>query len=798
MQNALIRRRSAIAVCILAAILVFAAVLFLSFRSSAGEPEEEIADFAVQSLASDSVESESTSLRFLFTVGSLNYTRVGFVFSKTNANPTIDGAHCTVKETTVVYSTITADGESVPARDGRYWVAIQMKNVGNAFFDTPVYVNAFVEDANGSVRYATAKSTTVCQAFGNEKIANDIVPILRFVVFSDIHYGESANAQDQKLHDLIEGAYDYSDNHAKYQALDGVFVVGDIADRGKQTELDRFFSDFYGYTRPETQAQALLGNHEFYYQSANTVSRYLTASGYESADRHVTIAGYHFILMSPSHYDGFNDAKIAWLSEQLAIAAADDPTGKKPIFVFQHHPPYDTVYGSEDEWGVTNLEPVFENYPQVVDFAGHSHFPINDPRSIWQSTYTGLNTGSCREWGMDIAGVTSKTVFAIGEEGGWSYSELSGTLHDPGKYYVVEVNAASRILVRAFDVGTGVEVMEPIFLASVGDPSRFAYTDARANHEETPRFAPNAEVETVSVGEYAASFRFPRTASGAYVQNYRCEIRQGETLVDTVYRLDCGFLFPAPETLTLSFTGLTPDTEYTVTITPVTAWANDGEPLIFNFTTNEIPPDDSLIFSAQFGAGGTATDGVSGTTLTKRGNPTTVLKDGKYYAQFDGEDDAFEFYGIDDYYSSLQSAFTFETYLCMDAKPSSEYVAPFANEQIGGFGFEYDEDGNINAWIRVNKEWISASAPLATGEWVHLVATFNGSTLILYMNGAEAARIAVSGTPMEPDTDHLSIGADSKWTGSEYFAACKVAVANVYLVAKTAGEVAALYEALTE
>ena len=781
-------------------ILAAFAVLFLPFRTSAGQAPEEIQEFGVQAVALDTVESSDTDLRFLFSVGSLHYNRVGFVFSKTNTNPTMGGAGCTTRDTDVVYSSVYANGEPIVPSPGRYWAAIKVSDVPNDYFDEPIYVKAFVEDGVG-IRYSSVQHVTVCEAFGNEKIANDFVPILRFVVASDVHYAESVGEQDQKFHDLMEGAYDYSDHHAKYAALDGVFIVGDMTHRGYESYLNRFFTDFYAYTRPGTEAQAVLGNHEFSpaNQSAYTVTRYLSASGYDSADRHITISGYHFILMSPSDYYGFNNAKISWLEDQLAIAAADDPTGKKPIFVFQHMPAKDTVYGSVD-WGVANLEPVFENYPQVVDFSAHSHYPINDPRSIWQGSYTELNTGSCREWGSDIVGYRDTTVFAKDIYGGWTPDEFpEDYLFDPGKYYVVEVNGASRVLIRAFDVGTGVEAIDPIFLASVGDPERFAYTNDRANHEETPRFAPDAEVETIKVTAASASFRFPRTASGAYVQNYRCEIRQGETLIDTVYRLDCGFLFPAPETLTLSFTGLTPDADYTVTIVPVTSWENEGEPLVFQFSTPDVPGIPVQVFSAVFGAGGTATDGVSGVTLTKRGSPMTVY-DGDadaYYAVFDGND-AFEFYGIEDYYSYLQSAFTFETYLCMDAIPASGVVAPFSNQEGGGFGYEYDTSGHMDFWIKVNGEWVSAGATLATGEWLHLVATYNGSTLILYVNGVAVDSIAVSGTPATPNADHLSIGADSKgYNGSENFARCKIKTANVYRVALTASEVTARYDALT-
>jgi len=789
-------RMKAVHLLFVAALLAVAAVLFFSLRATADGVSKEFLDFGFQTVAGDSVESDSTAIRFLFTVGSLDYTRVGFVVSKTNATPEINGAGCSVFDTERVYSSITADGNLIPAESGRYWVAIKMTDVPNDAFDTPVYVRPFVQDGEGT-RYEDTKSITACKAFGNEAIADDFVPVLRFLVASDVHYADSVGVQDQKFEAMLNAAYGYSDGHEKYTALDAAVIVGDIAHRGTSTSLNRFFTDFYRWTREGTDAQALLGNHEFKPDPGSVESLYLSASGYDATDRHVVISGYHFILMSPSHYEGFNDAKIAWLSTELAAAAADDPTGKKPIFVFQHHPAFDTVYGSEDEWGVPNLNPVFAEYPQVVDFSGHSHFPINDPRSVWQGTFTEFNTGSCREWGMDIAGVSSKTHFASDDEGGWTLNEFPESyLFDPGKYYIVEVNAANRVLVRAFDVGTGVEVIEPIFLSSVGDPAKFDYTDARADVEESPRFSPDAAVTTLSLSSTAAAFEFPRTVAGGYVQNYRCELRIGETLISTVYRLDCGFLFPAPATLKLSFSGLAPETDYTVSIVPVTSWENEGEPLVFAFSTPGIP---TRVFSAVFGADGTAQDAVSGENLTKRGNPSTVLDGGTYYAVFDGSDDAFEFYGIGNYYSYLTSAFTFETYLCMDAKPGSGVAAPFSNQESGGFGYEYDTSGRMDFWIKVNGEWISAGATLATGEWTHLAATFDGSTLILYVNGAEVGRTAVGGTPATPNANHLSIGADSRSNnGSENFAACKVAVANVYRVAKTAEEVAELYEALSD
>jgi len=626
------------------------------------------------------------------------------------------------------------------------------------------------------------------------------VPVLRFLVASDVHYTDSVGEQDRKLKKMLGDAYAYSDAKTDYTALDGVFIVGDISHRGTTTSLNRFFSDLYENTREGTNAQAVLGNHEFRAtgQEASTVQNYLAASGYDAADRHLVISGYHFILISPDRWedsDGFSDAKIAWLSNELAAAAADDPTGKKPIFVFQHYPPKDTVYGSEGEWGVTNLSPVFSLYPQAVDFAGHSHFPINDPRSVWQGEYTVFNTGSCREWGCDIAGVTARTVFPLDDQGAWSFTELPGNLFDPGKYYIVEVDSLDRILVRAFDVGTGVEVIEPIFLESVGDPAQFTYTDARAEDETLPRFADGAAVSVVYSTANETLLRFPRATAGGYVQHYRCEILLDGTVVDSVIRLDDGFLFPAPETLKIPLGSLTPGTLYTLRIVPVSAWANEGEPLLCELTIGldePSTPAEALVFSAVFGEGGTATDAASGEPLSAVGAPATVYnaESDSYYAVLDGAS-AFEFYGMEDLYPVLTDSFTFEVLLTMDGKPTSGYVAPCSNQDDGGFGLEYGSDGVMRMWVHVGK-YLSAEVALSTSVRAHLVATFDGSDLILYLNGEEVARTAASGTVTTPRVHFLSIGGDSQPDGSGFLAACTVEKVNIYRSALSAEQVAGL------
>ena len=72
MQTTVTKRKTLISLAVLAAVLAFALILLLSFRGKADESENEIANFAFQTIKNDSLESPSTSLRFLFTVDDLD------------------------------------------------------------------------------------------------------------------------------------------------------------------------------------------------------------------------------------------------------------------------------------------------------------------------------------------------------------------------------------------------------------------------------------------------------------------------------------------------------------------------------------------------------------------------------------------------------------------------------------------------------------------------------------------------------------------------------------------------------
>ena len=115
-----IQHRS-VAFLLIFAILTVSVVSLLPVATAAdpvGDYAGDMQDFGWQTLSDANQTDASTDLRFLFTIGSLDYDEVGFIFSKTNDDPTINGDGCVKRATTTVYGSVTADGKAIPAPEG--------------------------------------------------------------------------------------------------------------------------------------------------------------------------------------------------------------------------------------------------------------------------------------------------------------------------------------------------------------------------------------------------------------------------------------------------------------------------------------------------------------------------------------------------------------------------------------------------------------------------------------------------------------------------------------------------------
>ena len=135
-------RGRALSLFLVTALLIVAVAVIVPIVTSA-DPAE-IDDFGYQTLSAlDLPNDDDTDLRFVFTVGSLDYTEVGVIVSKTIAEPTYEADHCYTKKMTTVYSTIYEDGVPRSASAGRYYVAVKLTNIPHEYFDGALYIRAF-------------------------------------------------------------------------------------------------------------------------------------------------------------------------------------------------------------------------------------------------------------------------------------------------------------------------------------------------------------------------------------------------------------------------------------------------------------------------------------------------------------------------------------------------------------------------------------------------------------------------------------------------------------------------------
>ena len=271
--------------------------------------------------------------------------------------------------------------------------------------------------------------------------AGPFVPVLRFVAASDTHVRDDSDVTANRIGKMMEMAYAIADADAAYPALDALLIAGDLTNDGTKTEFDKFADAVHGALRENTRFIGVVAkNHDGYKMPRKELRAYYhTVSGCD-ADFHVVVNGYHFIGVSASPLDGvhYSAAQQKWLKEQLTAAVKEDPN--KPIFVTHHEHVRGTVYGSslDDGWGMTYFTSILKQFPQVVDFSGHSHYPLNDPRSIWQGQFTAVGTGAIY----------------------YSEFNIDGTYHpadsnDTATCWIVEADANNRLRLRGMDVEAG-------------------------------------------------------------------------------------------------------------------------------------------------------------------------------------------------------------------------------------------------------------------------------------------------------------------------------------------------------
>ena len=394
---------------------------------------------------------------------------------------------------------------------------------------------------------------------------NEFIPVLRFVASSDAHIEGVDSVGLQRLKKAIDYSLNYAENDEKYKKLDTILMVGDFTDHGRPDEFDAFGEIFrYSLEKGAPVLSIVAHGHECFTLKKKSLDYFRSVTKQEP-DFHKVINGYHFIGLSTASFPKiyYSPDQLAWLIRQLDIAVADTPN--KPVFLMHHEHVKHTVYGSSsfDGWGHPLFTKLLRKYPNVVDFSGHSHYPINDPRSLWQNEYTAIGTGSLRY--VELTVDRERCVHPP-------------TYKDCGTFWIVEADKDGNLHLTGIDCEAEKMICE-YYLENPADKSNREYTpEKQRNRSKPPVFPKDAEITLKKEnGRLSAVYPKAESTDGMPVFVYRAsvlnrdgkEVAKGKTVPSY-------YLYKSEDILTTDL-GALPHGEYTVKIIAETPYGIRSE-----------------------------------------------------------------------------------------------------------------------------------------------------------------------------------------------------------------------------
>ena len=381
--------------------------------------------------------------------------------------------------------------------------------------------------------------------------------------------------------------------------LDAILFVGDLVQSAQTTQVEEFRNTYESILSPSAVPLIFsLGNHDvecgggYTYENLTMESFYNIFGdkyrAYEEATSdlsigctHTVVNGYHFLCINPidKEYIGtdaggvlYSDAVKSWLDATLAKITAENPG--QYVFLNTHPMLYDTTYGStlltgNHRWYTKDLTSIVEKYPQVITFGGHTHFPINDERSIMQTKFTSLGCGSV-------------TYLAI-ENG---YTNVSGTVpsdasqSSAGLLLEVDKNGNVRITRMNFADGTTFKDAWEISAPQADGSHLTKYTKDRANSNKAPEMKGEVKVSTTVVGgNTVGAVVFDAGEDDDFVHHYEVNVTNASTgaLVNEISYLTNFYLHSnpketMPKSYSISLGALPAGVEYKVEVVAVDSW----------------------------------------------------------------------------------------------------------------------------------------------------------------------------------------------------------------------------------
>ena len=332
---------------------------------------------------------------------------------------------------------------------------------------------------------------------------DDFTPAVRIVAFTDSH-----NKNDH-VADAVDTAYELFDEDPVYAGVDGFFGLGDFSSIGGEGDYANYAATLHEHVREETVLINIHGNHEF--KNENYREYFIKYFGHDP-DTVTEINGFSCVAFSGDRGVTewtYSTKSLGWL--KTALNEAQSKANGKAVLVFTHPHPWGTVYGST-VWCNPQLNFVFNGRTNIVNFSGHSHFPMNDPRSIFQAGYTCVGCGAMATFELDKDYIPGQHPDG----------------YDPAaQMCIIEADNDGSVRVRGYDLLSDSYICD-YYVDNVNDKSSFAYTyrNMRA-HDQKPVFPADASATAYQndSGEWVIAFTDARAAEGFIVHEYKVTIK---------------------------------------------------------------------------------------------------------------------------------------------------------------------------------------------------------------------------------------------------------------------------------
>ena len=364
-------------------------------------------------------------------------------------------------------------------------------------------------------------------------------PQLRFGVISDTHITDQASAA------LFERTLRYFDS----RKVDAVMVPGDISDWGLMSGLRyaaeawrRVFPKGRGSDGRKVERLFCTGNHDYEGWWYGDMTMEMHALGYSEDEALVNLGmkkcweeafDEPFDLFRRRTVNGFefisSEFEVRNKAGEWFAANASTFDSEKPFFYFTHYPAANTVSSTQGRTNLPDIAGVLDRFPNLFAFTGHTHWTLNDERSIWQ------------DGGLTAISVPSLSYTSIprGYENGYTKRDGKGELGMgiiPSRPNLLEAQGFfvsvydSETVVERYDFEECEEAADPWIVPmppAAGRPYSFA---EHAKRVPVPEFPGGAAVKTRIVNSdrrngkwtifVALEFPAARAPSGGRVFDY--------------------------------------------------------------------------------------------------------------------------------------------------------------------------------------------------------------------------------------------------------------------------------------